>query len=409
MTTRVIVLSPEPIRERMAGMGIRALKIAECLRDAGHDVALAAPPADGPEFVARFEVVSYGTSAFRSAARQAGLAVVSGHSGLELAETSFDGALVADLYDPFLIENLAYRSTLGAHVFENDRRALFALLARADLILAATQEQRLFYLGLLLGRDLLDPDSFQRDPEAHRTVAIAPFGVDEAPPADARPDAKIGKGIRDVLFGGIYDWYDPDLVLDAWHSVLRAVPEARLLFSESPNAASTPQAAYLRTRARADAEGWNGRSVCFVPWTDHAARGGFYRSCRVGIVAHRSSLETDLSFRTRMLDFLWAGLPIVTTPGGAGAALIERSGAGSVAGANPEAISAALVELLTDERRWDECSSRALAAAGDFGWSRVLSPLLHFAANPWRASRPKRKSGLMRGAAGLRRRMTGER
>ena len=398
--TRAIVLSPEPLRARMAGMGIRALKIAEALHRAGHDVIMASPRIETMAGTLP-EVVPYGTERFQSAARNAELAVVSGHAGLQLERTAFAGALVADLYDPFLIENLAYRRTLGPHVFENDRRALFALLSRADLVLSASEEQRLFYLGLLLGRDLLDPDSFERDPDARQRVAVAPFGVDEAPPGEPAPDATIGPGARDVLFGGIYDWYDPDLILDAWPSVLRAVPEARLIFCSSPNPSTTPQAAFLRTMARAGAEGWTGRSVCVVPWTDHASRGGFYRSCRVGIVAHRSSLETDLSFRTRTLDYLWAGLPIVTTPGGAGAALIARSGAGRVVFASPQAVATALVELLLHEPIWQECSERARLAAGEFGWSRVLAPLLAFASSPWRAPRVMRGSRLMRTARGF--------
>jgi glycosyltransferase involved in cell wall biosynthesis len=406
--TRAIVLSPEPIRERMAGMGIRALKIAEALHGAGHDVVLASPQVETTAGSLP-EIVPYGTERFQSAAREAEFAVVSGHAGLALEGTAFGGALVADLYDPFLIENLAYRSTLGPHVFENDRRALFALLARADLVLAASEEQRLFYLGLLLGRDLLDPDSLESDPDAGRRVAIAPFGVDESEPGEPSPDPTIGPGARDVLFGGIYDWYDPDLVLDAWPSVLRAVPEARLIFSSIPNPSTTPQAAFARTIARADAEGWTGRSVCGIPWIDHASRGGFYRSCRVGVVAHRSSLETDLSFRTRTLDYLWAGLPIVTTPGGAGAALIARSGAGRVVAASPQALATALVELLLNEPSWQECSERARCAAGEFGWSRVLSPLLAFASSPWRAPGVARGTRMRRTAGELWRWGIGER
>src|SRR5207253_1790738 len=109
------------------------------------------------------------------------------------------------------VENLAYAKTLGERVFRNDRKALFDLVSRADLVLAASEAQRLFYLGLLLGRGRLDARSLEGDPEGRRLVALAPFGVDEAPAGSPRPHPAIGPGPRDVLFGGIYDWYDPDL------------------------------------------------------------------------------------------------------------------------------------------------------------------------------------------------------
>ncbi len=149
---RVLVLSPEPVRSRMAGMGIRALRIAEHLGRAGHDVVLASPePGEVPLRGAGRVVVSETREALGQA-EEFPVAVVSGHAGKELVASRFPGAVVADLYDPFLVENLSYAESLGPNVFVNDRKVLFDLLERADFVLAATEEQRLFWLGLLLGR-----------------------------------------------------------------------------------------------------------------------------------------------------------------------------------------------------------------------------------------------------------------
>lgn len=378
--TRILVLSPEPIRDRMAGMGIRAWKIAGVLRAAGHDVILSAP---GEPSSLEPDLVKTGSAEFSKRAASAELTVASGHTGEALFATGFRGALVADLYDPFLIENLAYRSTLGEGVFANDRRALFSLLDGADLVLAATEAQRHFYLGLLLGRDRFDPACLDADPEGRSLVALAPFGVDECPPGDPSPSAA-GPGKHDVLFGGVYDWYDPGLVLEAWSTVLLKVPDARLFFSESPNPDSTPQVAFQKAFSRSRENGWLGESVRTIPWIDQAARGGFYRSCRVGVIANRPSLEADLSFRTRALEFLWAGLPVVTTEGGGAAELIKNSGAGVAVPARPEALAAALVHFLTDEDEWRAASDRARETASEFRWSRVLKPLLDFAQAPRR-------------------------
>jgi hypothetical protein len=43
----------------------------------------------------------------------------------------------------------------------------------------------------------------------------------------------------------------------------------------------------------------------------------------VGVSTHRDHLETRLSFRTRMLDYIWAGLPIVCTDGDHFASLVR--------------------------------------------------------------------------------------
>src|SRR5262249_52376292 len=149
---------------------------------------------------------------------RADMAVVSGHALPTLGE--FPGAVVGDLYDPFLVENLAYTGTLGPGVFDNDRRALFTLAERADLLLAASEEHRPFYARLLLGRGALGPEALAGDPDARRLLATAPFGVDEGEPGPPRSAPELGPSPHDVLFGGVYDWYDPELVLDAWPEVL---------------------------------------------------------------------------------------------------------------------------------------------------------------------------------------------
>ena len=54
-------------------------------------------------------------------------------------------------------------------------------------------------------------------------------------------------------------------------------------------------------------------------------------------------LETRFSFRTRMLDYLWATLPIVCTRGDHFAELVEREGLGlTVPYGDPEALAAAI-------------------------------------------------------------------
>ena len=48
----------------------------------------------------------------------------------------------------------------------------------------------------------------------------------------------------------------------------------------------------------------------------------------VGVSTHFDHVETAFSFRTRILDYLWAGLPVVSTSGDALSDMIEAAGAG---------------------------------------------------------------------------------
>ena len=76
----------------------------------------------------------------------------------------------------------------------------------------------------------------------------------------------------------------------------------------------------LRARARA-----RGQCVHFNHgWVPYEERQSYLLEADFGISAHHDHLEARFSFRTRVLDYLWAGLPMVLTRGDSMADLAER-------------------------------------------------------------------------------------
>ena len=101
---------------------------------------------------------------------------------------------------------------------------------------------------------------------------------------------------------------------------------------------------------------------------------------------HHRHLETAFSFRTRVLDYLWASLPVVATQGDSFAALIETEGFGlTVPAGDAEALADALLRLLDDEGLAATCRSRSAEVAKRLTWSAALRPLLEFCRAPRRA------------------------
>ena len=69
----------------------------------------------------------------------------------------------------------------------------------------------------------------------------------------------------------------------------------------------------------------------------------------VAVSIHLDNLETRFSFRTRVLDYLWARRPMILTGGDALGELVAARGLGiTVAPGDVDAIAAALVQLLSD-------------------------------------------------------------
>jgi glycosyltransferase involved in cell wall biosynthesis len=298
---------------------------------------------------------------------------------------------VVDLYDPFPIENLNYFPTLGEGTYRHDRATLERQLREGDLFLCSSPEQRLFYLGMLYALGRLNPETYFADFTLANLVREVPFGIAPPEPAAIAGAAAapapilrgvvpgIGPGDPILFFGGIYDWYDPMLLLAILPALLARFPTLRVVFSANPNAASTPQGTYAEVHSVAREAGWLDRHVFFVPWVAAERRFALYREATVAVVLHRPRFEAEISLRTRVLDFLGAGLPVVATAGGTMSRLLAEEGMGLVVPDGDEAaLTAALGELLASASRRSELAARGRSWAARHDWDTVLAPLVAF-------------------------------
>jgi len=59
-------------------------------------------------------------------------------------------------------------------------------------------------------------------------------------------------------------------------------------------------------------------------WIDYRERSAYFSAADVGISIHQKHLETEYSFRTRILDYIKHELPIICTEGDYFADLVDR-------------------------------------------------------------------------------------
>lgn len=366
--TRALLVCPEPLGHRQpAGIGIRFLEMARVLRGDGHDVTLLSRDA-GAVDGCRVDAITPETLHRHAAAAE--VAVVQGHAANDLFAHAAPLPTVVDLYDPFIVENLHYYRERGAEVFTHDHATLVQSLLRGDLFLCASEAQRLFYLGALLAVGRLNPIAFERDADLQSLVRIAPFGVAAPLPRASAPS-------HDVLFGGIYDWYDPLLAIEAVVAARATLPDVTLTFSTHPNPSLTPQGKLAEALAYVKRNGYD--FVRFEPWVPYDDRAAFFARFGAALLTFPRSIETGLSMRTRIYDYLWGGLPIVTSSAPGTDEILTRYGAGVVVeSSSPADYAAALVRALGDE------AMRAATTrfAEEHAWSRALQPLVEFVRAP---------------------------
>jgi glycosyltransferase involved in cell wall biosynthesis len=372
--SRVLLVCPEPLGHgQPAGVGIRFLELAKAIGADGHSVTLLS--ADGGAVAgARTGVTSPET--LHRLSGEHDVAVVQGHAANELFAHGQPLPTVVDLYDPFIVENFHYYGQHGAEVFAHDHTTLMTSLARGDLFLCASRAQRLFYLGMLLALGRLNPQLFEADSTLDSLLRIVPFGVQ--PPRDL-PEKETAAPA--ILFGGIYDWYDPILAIEAVKLAREEVPGLTLTFTRHPNPAITPQGIAAETLRYVQKHALH--FVRFEPWNAYEERGAFFDRFTLALLTFRQSLETDLSMRTRIFDYLWAGLPVVTSSAPGTDEILEHYGAGSVvAGNDPEAYARELVAMLRDAGRRTSMVAGTQAFTADHQWARLAEPLLAFCRAP---------------------------
>jgi len=140
----------------------------------------------------------------------------------------------------------------------------------------------------------------------------------------------------------------------------------------------------VAARQLADELGVTGTHVIFnEEWVAYDQRHNFLLDADIGVSTHLHHVETDYSFRTRILDYLWASLPIVSTTGDAMADLIDHHGLGlTVPPDDVEALEAALLRLLDDADFAQQCRANIAEVVPDLRWSRALEPIVAFCRDP---------------------------
>jgi glycosyltransferase involved in cell wall biosynthesis len=389
--TRVLFVSAEPIGAAMAGPAIRVLELARAA--AAHcDVTVAAPgPSDAGD--APVELIEVGLSDFEAlldAVRRHDVVVAQRLPPQLLGYVArLPVRFVADLYNPQMIEVLEAAGEGGASSWRRAWRSMLGQCAAADLVICASEKQRDLWLGGMALAGLVDIERYRADPTFRSFVDVVPFGLPEEPPRGGRRVLKgvwpgIGEDEPVLLWaGGIWRWLD---ALTPIRAVERLRGEGRavhLVFLGTERPALAPDEVPTSAAAAisfARERGLEGRCVHFGSgWVPYAEREAFLVESDLGVCAHHDHLEARFSFRTRVLDHFWAGLPSVVSAGDSIGDLVERRGVGrTVAPGDDAAFAAALAELLDDDGAYEDATARVRELAPSLRWSECARPLIAF-------------------------------
>ncbi len=388
--SRVLLLSPAALGPKMAGPAVRFFEFARVLTGAGLEVVLAGPEPVSESFAADrgFEIVQASRAVLPELISWSEAVVV---QGLALRRYPFlkrsGRPLVVDLYDPIFLETLNQESAREHHNFHLAQ--IIDTAAAGDFFMCASERQRDLWLGFLAAANRVNPATFDADPSLRRLIDVVPFGLPEEPPQAVGPGLRglegVGGDDRVVLWnGGVWDWMAPEPLVEAIDLLADELPDVKLVFMgvKHPDKGIPDSAALKRVRELIDRLELADR-VILNDWVPYERRADFLCRADIGACLYPPGLETDYSFRTRLLDCLWAGLPVLCSSGDALGALAVREGAGTaVEELKPESVARALERLLRDGELLAEMGRRAARLAERFVWPRAAQALIEFCRAP---------------------------
>jgi glycosyltransferase involved in cell wall biosynthesis len=401
----VLLIAGDPIGRRMAGTGIRYWNLARVLASE-HNVTLAAPAPVDLEPSAPVRLVwpeaqadANAIAAWRARLMEDHEIVVAQDIPYYHCDPSLLASLkiVVDLYAPALLEKLEFARVdpeRGVPDRSDDVRSLMRHLAIGDFFICASERQRDFWLGSLAVSGRLDMSHVQADPAFRTLIDTVPFGLPgEAP-------AKTGNGPRGVIpeiqpddfvllwNGGLWNWLDPLTAIKAVASMRDAKPAVRLVFmgTQNPLQKRTEMDMLHQAVQLASELGVKDTSVFFNDWVDYEERQNWLLEANAAISLHQATAEARFSFRTRMLDLFWCGLPSIVTEGDVMAEIVREYAVGEVVPENDDrAVAEAIRRLMNTDRGPQQQSFNTLRRT--YTWESAARPLLEYCRRPNRVER----------------------
>jgi len=388
---RYIIAAYDYLGPKHAGPAIRTLALARQLSKIG-DVDIifeGEAPSDQPARISFIEKGSVDLSAgFFLKYKAALVPPLVAMTVPQILES--DIPVVVDLFDPVVWENLLlYKSEPEKdRQFQHERHlaALIAALFRGDYFIVAGKRQQDLFLGSLMALNRVNPSTWIEKSGPGQLVGLVPFGLPDGQPPDpdetAIPDIYSAGGNIAVWGGGMWDWLCPETVVKAWPMVLKRYPDAILAFpgTDHPNPHVPEMASVGRVRKLSRELGIE-KNVVFGSWLPRDEYLALLGRASVGVSAHSPGLEATYAVRTRFLDSIWMGLPMVVSGDDEYSSIIAEQELGVVIESeSPTDFANGIIHVMDQGR--GAYAGMFARARSELTWSKAAAELVEWMVEP---------------------------
>jgi GT2 family glycosyltransferase/glycosyltransferase involved in cell wall biosynthesis len=397
----LLIVSHDVVSSEMAGPAIRVWNFAKVLSKYMH-VILAVPNEPNlPDM--EFEIVKYSDDlSIEALASRADVLLLGGTTFSRFKSLKkINKYLILDMYDPYNLAALEeYKEKPVGEQIDLCKYLTGALndeLYHGDFFICASERQRDYWLGMLSALGRINPVTYAADVTLKKMIDVIPFGLPENKPVHEKNVLKgVIKGIEKNDFvilwgGGIYNWFDTLSLIRAMKIVSETRKDLKLFFMgvRPPDPMVKELNLVNDTVNLAKSLDVYENNVFFnFGWVKYNERQNYLTESDVGIITHPIHIETRFSFRTRALDYMWAGLPMISTEGDFFSELINEKKLGlTVKEKDPEGIAKAIIRLAQDKEYYDLCVRNLNLLTHEYTWDKVCAPILKYCMDPSKSSK----------------------
>jgi glycosyltransferase involved in cell wall biosynthesis len=396
--SRICIISYDVIGKKMAGPGIRFYEFAKILSNY-LDVTLLAPNRVDID-IDGFKTRQYKLNSYKSLQRSvenSEIILIQGHILYYFPFLkNFKGKIIVDLYNPFNLESLEmFRESDMVERLRIDKNNLNILklqLTIGDFFICASEKQRDYWVGMLNAMGRINPYNYDSDNTLRNLIDIVPSGIPSQPPRrnnfsirDIAPD--VSEEDKLVLWGGgIWNWLDPITAIKAIWEITRNRKDIKLVFMgvNHPDPKLPRMKKCVEAINLAKELDLYDKNIFFNEWTPYDLRQAVLLDSDAGLSIHSDRIETEFSYRTRVIDYIWARLPVITTEGDSIARIVKSENIGEVVSYEDTHQLARVIESVATNKSLKEIYSKNLnRIAPRFYWENVTEPLVKYCVNSY--------------------------
>jgi len=398
--SKICIISYDVIGKNMAGPGIRFYEFARIMSNY-LDVTLLTPNKVDID-TEGFKTRQYKINNYKSLQRyieNSDIILIQGHILYYFPFLkNFKGKIIVDLYNPFNLESLEMFKDSNMEerirIDKNNLNILKFQLTIGDFFICASEKQRDYWIGMLNAVGRINPYNYDSDSTLRNLIDIVPSGIPSEPPLrsnlsiiDVIPNIK-EEDIIILWGGGIWNWLDPITAIKALWEITRSRKDIKLVFVgiKHPDPKLPEMKKCIEAIKLARELDLYEKNVFFNEWTPYKLRQTFLLGSDVGLSIHHERIETEFSYRTRVMDYIWARLPVITTEGDSIAKMVKVENIGEVVKyENTHQLSRVMESIATNKSLKEIYRKNLNRIAPGFYWENVTMPLVKYCVNSYYA------------------------